>query len=99
MPFGLPKDLKGATTYKHTVALASFVEINKQINAKFIPSPDNNSATYKIINNVNQMQSRNVGNKRAFYTCATREHKNNRAYDHIFFLLDVAIKICLAYFL
>ena len=24
------------TAYKHTVALASFVEINKQINAKFI---------------------------------------------------------------
>jgi hypothetical protein len=85
MPFGLPKDLKGAMTYKHTVALETFVEINKQINAKFIPSPDTYSATYyKIINNVNQRQrqSRNVRNESAFHTCAPREHKNNRAYDH-----------------
>jgi hypothetical protein len=55
--------------YKHTVALETFVEINKQINAKFVPSPDNNSATYyKIRNNVNQRQrqSRNVRNESAF---------------------------------
>jgi hypothetical protein len=47
---------------------------------------------------VNQRQSRNVWNESAFYKCAAREHKNNRAYDHTFVLLDVAIKICLAYF-
>jgi hypothetical protein len=29
LPFGLPKDLKGATTYKHAVALKFSVEINK----------------------------------------------------------------------
>jgi hypothetical protein len=29
MPFGLPKNLKGATTYRHAVALETSVEIYK----------------------------------------------------------------------
>ena len=51
--------------YKHTVVLGTFsssVEINKSINAKFIPLPNKNNSklTYYVDDHVNQVQSRHV---------------------------------------